>query len=63
MICPICGNSTLRRYRPFCSGKCADRDLVRWLKGAYALSVSDAGESESEWKQASSPRPNSVVVT
>jgi len=36
-ICPECGNTTSRQYRPFCSKRCADVDLSRWLRGAYAI--------------------------
>jgi endogenous inhibitor of DNA gyrase (YacG/DUF329 family) len=25
------------QYRPFCSRRCADVDLSRWLSGAYAI--------------------------
>jgi endogenous inhibitor of DNA gyrase (YacG/DUF329 family) len=42
--CPICGRPTDTHYRPFCSRRCADVDLSRWLRGAYA--IPDAGESE-----------------
>lgn len=40
--CPICqspiGQSpTGQRYRPFCSRRCADIDLGRWLNGSYAI--------------------------
>lgn len=35
--CPICGKEAEARYRPFCSRRCADVDLQRWLTGAYAL--------------------------
>ena len=34
--CPICGKSQDARYRPFCSRRCADIDLTRWLPGRYA---------------------------
>ncbi len=27
----------MERYRPFCSKRCADVDLSRWLKGAYVI--------------------------
>lgn len=37
MSCPICGAATLHRYRPFCSGRCADIDLGRWISGAYVI--------------------------
>jgi endogenous inhibitor of DNA gyrase (YacG/DUF329 family) len=35
--CPICSRPTERAYRPFCSRRCADVDLARWLRGAYAI--------------------------
>ncbi|MDE3115009.1 MAG: DNA gyrase inhibitor YacG [Pseudomonadota bacterium] len=35
--CAICGKPQVARFRPFCSGRCADIDLGRWLKGAYAI--------------------------
>jgi hypothetical protein len=35
--CPICKKRTEERYRPFCSKRCADVDLARWLSGAYAI--------------------------
>lgn len=37
--CPICAKPSVERYRPFCSKRCADVDLNRWLKGAYAIPV------------------------
>jgi hypothetical protein len=37
--CPNCGRPTLLDYRPFCSRRCADVDLSRWLRGAYAIPV------------------------
>lgn len=35
--CPICGKPTLERYRPFCSKRCANIDLARWLGGGYVI--------------------------
>jgi uncharacterized protein len=35
--CPICGKPREARYDPFCSRRCADVDLHRWLKGSYAI--------------------------
>jgi len=35
--CPICGRPSVRDYRPFCSRRCADVDLLRWLRGAYVI--------------------------
>jgi endogenous inhibitor of DNA gyrase (YacG/DUF329 family) len=42
--CPICGKPSEHAYRPFCSRRCADVDLARWLRGAYA--IPDAAASE-----------------
>lgn len=36
--CPICGKPQVPRLRPFCSRRCANLDLSRWLKGVYAVS-------------------------
>jgi endogenous inhibitor of DNA gyrase (YacG/DUF329 family) len=35
--CPICGKPRQPEYRPFCSARCADVDLNRWLSGHYAV--------------------------
>ena len=44
--CPICGRPTEQRWRPFCSKRCADVDLSRWLKGAYAVPVMGPDEDD-----------------
>jgi uncharacterized protein len=59
--CPICKrpldeHEDRLRFRPFCSKRCADVDLGRWLKGAYAIQAtepedgddSDTAEAERE---------------
>jgi uncharacterized protein len=43
--CPICGKLAADPFKPFCSKRCADVDLNRWLSGVYAVPV---GEDESE---------------
>jgi endogenous inhibitor of DNA gyrase (YacG/DUF329 family) len=35
--CPVCRKPPTAEYRPFCSRRCADVDLQRWLVGAYAV--------------------------
>lgn len=35
--CVICGKEQDAQYRPFCSKRCADVDLNRWLSGGYAI--------------------------
>lgn len=37
MICPICARETDAKYRPFCSRRCADVDLGKWLTGSYTI--------------------------
>jgi endogenous inhibitor of DNA gyrase (YacG/DUF329 family) len=37
MACPICSKAATVTYRPFCSRRCADVDLARWLNGSYAI--------------------------
>jgi uncharacterized protein len=45
--CPICGRPRSAQYRPFCSRRCADVDLHRWLSGGYVLpGREEAGEEE-----------------
>ena len=42
--CPICGAAGKTRFRPFCSRRCADRDLGRWFTGSYSVPAEDADE-------------------
>ena len=35
--CAICGKPAVQRFKPFCSARCADIDLGRWLKGGYVI--------------------------
>ena len=44
--CPICAKPSVQRYHPFCSLRCADVDLSRWLGGRYAIPAADPGEDE-----------------
>ena len=37
MTCPICAKKTEAKYRPFCSRRCADIDLGRWLTESYRV--------------------------
>ena len=41
MSCPICSKDTVAAYRPFCSKRCADIDLGKWMRGDYALASED----------------------
>lgn len=49
--CPGCGKPTDKKFRPFCSKRCADVDLGRWLKESYRVPSDerpDDGGDESE---------------
>lgn len=44
MGCPICTKEPDKKYRPFCSRRCADVDLGKWLTGSYAIPADDTDE-------------------
>ncbi len=46
MACPICDKKPNDAYRPFCSKRCADVDLGRWLNESYRIPVKDDEESD-----------------
>ncbi len=45
--CPICGKVTVESYRPFCSKRCAEVDLGRWLNGNYRIPTDERPEEGS----------------
>ena len=42
--CPICGKPSAQAVHPFCSARCADIDLNRWLSGAYVIPAPEPTE-------------------
>jgi hypothetical protein len=44
--CPICGKPAAFTDRPFCSKRCADIDLHRWLGGVYAIPAAQEPDAE-----------------
>ena len=44
--CPICGKPAVEPHRPFCSARCADVDLNRWLSGVYAVPVTEEDDED-----------------
>jgi len=46
--CPICGKPGDEAYRPFCSKRCSDIDLNRWLSGVYAVPVKEEEDEDGE---------------
>jgi len=43
-VCAICGKPIQPEYRPFCSPRCANVDLQRWLTGGYVVKASEDDE-------------------
>lgn len=35
--CPVCGKPRAPEHTPFCSSRCRDRDLLKWLDDGYSL--------------------------
>jgi hypothetical protein len=35
--CPICGRRSSTENRPFCTPRCQEVDLGRWLAGVYRI--------------------------
>ena len=46
--CPICGKPAAQATRPFCSSRCRDVDLNRWLTGSYVVPASDDDPEDEE---------------
>jgi hypothetical protein len=44
--CPICGEPRSPKHRPFCSARCADADLQRWLSDVYVIPVHEDEEPQ-----------------
>ena len=57
-FCPVCGKPLSGRplggepqdhdYSPFCSKRCADLDLSRWLGGRYAIPGAPVAKREND---------------
>jgi endogenous inhibitor of DNA gyrase (YacG/DUF329 family) len=46
--CPICSKPVVPEHAPFCSRRCADVDLHRWLAGRYAIPAAEADTPDDE---------------
>lgn len=46
MKCPMCDRDTDPKVKPFCSKRCADVDLAKWLGGGYAIASNDPDDVE-----------------
>jgi uncharacterized protein len=47
-LCPICGKPASIRHRPFCSARCAQIDLGRWLKGNYRIETDETPDTSDD---------------
>ncbi|MBD3666178.1 DNA gyrase inhibitor YacG [Sulfitobacter aestuariivivens] len=57
MTCPICNTETVQKYRPFCSRRCADVDLAKWMNGTYATPSRDPDDIEAAIEAAEKATP------
>jgi endogenous inhibitor of DNA gyrase (YacG/DUF329 family) len=48
--CPICRKPAAMDFRPFCSKRCAEIDLGRWLGGDYRIKTNEAPETPEDEK-------------
>jgi hypothetical protein len=46
--CPICGKPSNEAATPFCSDRCRDVDLNRWLSGSYAIAGKPQDDEDAE---------------
>lgn len=46
--CVICGKPQDPKVKPFCSKRCAEVDLNRWLSGSYAIPAAEEDDPEEE---------------
>jgi hypothetical protein len=44
--CPVCRRPTEEKFRPFCSKRCADFDLARWIDGSYAIPAEEQDQPD-----------------
>jgi endogenous inhibitor of DNA gyrase (YacG/DUF329 family) len=55
--CALCGKPQTEPFRPFCSKRCCDVDLNRWLSGVYAIPVPASMDDEEDETPAIDVRP------
>jgi endogenous inhibitor of DNA gyrase (YacG/DUF329 family) len=46
--CPICRKPATAAFRPFCSARCRDVDLNRWLTGSYVIPAAEEDDEDGE---------------
>jgi len=48
MRCPTCGQPSEPKFRPFCSDRCKQLDLARWLNESYRVPVIEEDDEPEE---------------
>jgi uncharacterized protein len=46
--CPLCKKPTVDAFKPFCSSRCADIDLGKWLSEGYRVPVKEDEDEDGE---------------
>lgn len=46
--CPACGQPSQRRWRPFCSARCKQLDLGRWLSENYRIAGDEPADTAAD---------------
>ena len=46
--CLLCNKKTQKQYAPFCSKRCADLDLGKWLGDGYRIPTQENREFDEE---------------
>jgi endogenous inhibitor of DNA gyrase (YacG/DUF329 family) len=54
MNCPLCRKPADPAHKPFCSKRCADLDLNRWLSENYRIPIEEEPANDAD------PAPNSL---
>lgn len=53
--CPVCGKPAAQDVAPFCSPRCRDVDLHRWLSGSYSIPVTDDTDEDGALPETGAP--------
>lgn len=57
--CVMCKHVAVERFTPFCSKRCADLDLGKWLNGSYIVAENNQNE-ESDYSSNSTAEIDSI---
>ncbi|MCW5724197.1 MAG: DNA gyrase inhibitor YacG [Maricaulaceae bacterium] len=55
-LCPICGAPSVPDWKPFCSQRCSDVDLGKWVSGVYAIPGEPADIPDNGGEDGETPR-------